>query len=72
MRPIDIQRPMLRDGFQELRISNPYVEEFKIMFAMKFPKSQLDGSWWMVWKGSWGTKVDMVHLLQSGPIECLP
>jgi len=45
MRPIDIQRPMLRDGFQELRISNPYVEEFKIMFAMKFLKSQLDGSW---------------------------
>jgi hypothetical protein len=58
MRPIDIQRPMLRDGFQELRMSNPYVEEFKIMFAMKFLKSQLDCSWWMVWKGSWGTKVD--------------
>jgi hypothetical protein len=45
MRPIDIQRPMLRDGFQELRMSNPYIEEFKILFAMKFPKSQLDGSW---------------------------
>jgi hypothetical protein len=37
MRPIDIQIPMLKDDFQELRMSNPHVEEFKILFAMEFP-----------------------------------
>jgi hypothetical protein len=48
MRPIYIQRPMLGDDFQELRMSSPYVVEFKILFTMKFPNPQLDSSWRMV------------------------
>lgn len=55
---------MLGNDFQELRISSPYVEEFEILFAMKLSNSQLDSSWRMVREGSWGTKVNMGHLLQ--------
>jgi hypothetical protein len=48
MCPVDIQRPILRDGFQELRMSCPHVEKFKVPFAMRFLKSQLDSRWRMI------------------------